>query len=205
MRTRARPRPRRDLVKHISLDGLEVSRLGHGYMGMSAYYTGTGVDDAESIRTIHRALDLGITLIDTAEVYGPYTNEELVGRAIAGRRAEVVLATKFGVIPHRHGDAAEYDSSPENIRTALEGSLSRPGDRPIDLYYQHRVDPATPIEETVGTSRAGRGRRDHAHCAVAALALAATGRGTEWLPAGPAVGLDAGRALLGPAIRERGA
>ena len=78
-------------------------------MGMSAYYTGAGVDDAKSIRTIHRALDLGITLIDTAEVYGPYTNEELVGRAIAGRRDEVVLATKFGVISHRHGDAAEYD------------------------------------------------------------------------------------------------
>ena len=150
-------------MKHISLDGLEVSRLGHGYMGMSAYYTGAGVDDAESIRTIHRALDLGITLIDTTEVYGPYTNEELVGRAIAGRRAEVVLATKFGAISHRHGDAAEYDSSPENTRTALEGSLSRLGTDHIDLYYQHRVDPATPIEETVGTSRAGRGRQDHAH------------------------------------------
>jgi aryl-alcohol dehydrogenase-like predicted oxidoreductase len=96
-------------VKHISLDGLDVSRLFLGCMGMSAYYTGAGVDDAKSIRTIHRALDLGITLIDTAEVYGPDTNEELVGRAIAGRRDEVVLATKFGVISHRHGDAAEYD------------------------------------------------------------------------------------------------
>ena len=138
-------------MKHISLDGLEVSRLGLGCTGMSAYYTGAGVDDAESIRTIHRALDLGITLIDTAEVYGPYTNEELVGRAITGRRAEVVLATKFGVISHRHGDAAEYDSSPENIRTALEGSLSRLGTDHIDLYYQHRIDPAIPIEETVGT------------------------------------------------------
>jgi aryl-alcohol dehydrogenase-like predicted oxidoreductase len=117
-------------------------------MGMSAYYTGAGVDDAESIRTIHRALDLGITLIDTAEVYGPYTNEELVGRAIAGRRDEVVLATKFGVISHRHGDAAEYDSSPQNIRTALEGSLSRLGTDHIDLYHQDRVDPATPIPGT---------------------------------------------------------
>jgi aryl-alcohol dehydrogenase-like predicted oxidoreductase len=110
-------------VKHISLDGLDVSRLGLGYMGMSAYYTGAGVDDAMSIRTIHRALDLGITLIDTAEVYRPYTNEELVGRAIAGRRAEVVLATKFGVISHRHGDAAEYDSSPENIRIKGIGEI----------------------------------------------------------------------------------
>jgi aryl-alcohol dehydrogenase-like predicted oxidoreductase len=151
MRTRARPRPRHDLVKHISLSGLEVWRLGLGYMGMSACHTGTGADDAESIRTIHRALDHGITLIDTAEVYGPYTNEALVERAIAGRRADVVLATKFGVISHLHGDAAEYDSGPQNIRTALEGSLSRLGTDHIHLYYQHRVDPATPIEETVGT------------------------------------------------------
>jgi aryl-alcohol dehydrogenase-like predicted oxidoreductase len=118
MRT-PRPRPRRDLVKHISLDGLEVSRLGLGCVGLSAYYKGAGVDDAESLRTIHRALDLGITLIDTAGVYGPYTNEALVGRAIDGRRDEVVLATRFGVISHRHGDAAEYDSSPQNIRTVL--------------------------------------------------------------------------------------
>jgi aryl-alcohol dehydrogenase-like predicted oxidoreductase len=138
-------------MQHISLGGLDVSRLGLGCMGMSAYYTGASEDDAESIRTIHRALDFGITLIDTAEVYGPYTNEELVGCAIARRRAEAVLGTKFGVISHRHGDAAEYDSSPQNIRTALEGSLSRLGTDHIDLYYQHRVDPATPIEETVGT------------------------------------------------------
>jgi len=119
-------------------------------MGMSAYYTGAGVDDAESIRTIHRALDLGITFIDTAEVYGPYTNEELVGRALVGRRHQVVLATKFGNISHRDGSVLQRDSSPENIRKALEGSLKRLGTDYVDLYYQHRVDTGTPIEETVG-------------------------------------------------------
>jgi aryl-alcohol dehydrogenase-like predicted oxidoreductase len=119
-------------------------------MGMSAYYTGAQTDDAESIRTIRRALDLGITFIDTAEVYGPYKNEELVGRALAGRREYVVLATKFGNISHRNGGVLQRDSSPENIRTAVEGSLRRLGTDYIDLYYQHRVDTATPIEETVG-------------------------------------------------------
>jgi aryl-alcohol dehydrogenase-like predicted oxidoreductase len=137
-------------MNHVSLGKLEVSRIGLGAMGMSAYYTGAGSDDAESIRTIQRALDLGINFIDTAEVYGPYKNEELVGRAIAGRRDGVVLATKFGLISHRHGDSPALDSSPENIRTALEGSLRRLGTDHVDLYYQHRVDPATPIEETVG-------------------------------------------------------
>src|SRR3954447_22862396 len=119
-------------------------------MGMSVAYTGAGTDDAESIRTIHRALDLGVTLMDTAEVYGPYTNEELVGRAIKDRRDEVVLATKFGMISHAGGGPWHLDSSPANIRTALEGSLRRLGTDHIDLYYQHRVDPKTPIEETVG-------------------------------------------------------
>jgi len=138
-------------MRHVLLGNLDVSRIGLGAMGMSAYYTGAGSDDAESIRTIHRALDLGITLVDTAEVYGPYTNEELVGRALAGRRDSVVLATKFGLISHRNGDVPAVDSSPENIRTAIEGSLKRLGTDYIDLYYQHRVDPATPIEETVGT------------------------------------------------------
>jgi aryl-alcohol dehydrogenase-like predicted oxidoreductase len=137
-------------MKHVSLGNLEVSRIGLGAMGMSAYYTGAGSDDAESIRTIQRALDLGINFIDTAEVYGPYKNEELVGRALAGRRSEVVLATKFGLISHRKGDTPAVDSSPENIRTAIEGSLKRLGTDHVDLYYQHRVDPATPIEETVG-------------------------------------------------------
>jgi aryl-alcohol dehydrogenase-like predicted oxidoreductase len=138
-------------MRHVSLGKLEVSRIGLGTMGMSAYYTGAGSDDAESIRTIHRALDLGIDFIDTAELYGPFTNEELVGRALAGRRHDVVLATKFGLVSHRQGGAMAVDSSPENIRVAIEGSLKRLGTDHIDLYYQHRVDPATPIEETVGT------------------------------------------------------
>jgi len=137
-------------MKHISLGGLDVTRLGLGCMGMSAFYAGAGSDDAESVRTIRRALDLGITFLDTAEIYGPYTNEELVGRAIAGRRDEVVVATKFGNISHRRGGERGYDSSPENIRAALEGSLRRLGTGHVDLYYQHRVDPGTPIEETVG-------------------------------------------------------
>lgn len=130
--------------------GLRVSRMGLGCMGMSAYYSGARSDDAESIRTIQRALDLGLTFIDTAEVYGPYINEELVGRAIAGRRDKVVLATKFGFISHQPGgDEFRLDSSPRNIRIAVEGSLRRLGTDHIDLYYQHRADPATPIEDTM--------------------------------------------------------
>jgi aryl-alcohol dehydrogenase-like predicted oxidoreductase len=137
-------------VKHIKLRDLDVSRIGLGAMGMSAAYTGAGSDDAESIRTIHRALDLGVTLIDTAEVYGPFTNEELVGRAIRGRRDQVVVATKLGMVSHASGGPGHLDSSPANIRTAVEGSLRRLGTDHIDLYYQHRVDPNTPIEDTVG-------------------------------------------------------
>ena len=139
-------------IKHVSLGALDVSRLGLGCMGMSAYYAGAGSDDDESIRTIHRALDLGITFLDTAEIYGPYTNEELVGRAIAGRRDEVVLATKFGMVSHRDGkdEANTLDSSAESIRVAVDGSLRRLNVDHIDLYYQHRVDPDTPIEDTVG-------------------------------------------------------
>jgi aryl-alcohol dehydrogenase-like predicted oxidoreductase len=137
-------------MKHIKLRDLDVSRIGLGTMGMSFAYTGAGTDDAESMRTIHRALDLGVTLIDTAEIYGPFTNEELVGRAIKGRRDEVVLATKFGMISHAGGGPGILDSSPANIRTAVEGSLARLGTDHIDLYYQHRVDPGTPIEDTIG-------------------------------------------------------
>ena len=137
-------------MKHIKLGDLDVSRIGLGAMGMSAVYTGAGSDDAESVRTIHRALDLGVTLIDTAEVYGPFTNEELVGRALKGRRDEVVLATKFGQVSHTGGGLGHLDSSPPNIRISVEGSLKRLGTDRIDLYYQHRVDPNTPIEDTVG-------------------------------------------------------
>jgi aryl-alcohol dehydrogenase-like predicted oxidoreductase len=137
-------------MKQVSLGGLGVSRLGLGTMGMSAFYTGANVDDAESIHTIRRALEIGITLIDTAEAYGPYLNEELVGQAIAGRRDQVVLATKFGLISRRDGEQRGLDSRPENVRIAAEGSLRRLGTDHIDLYYQHRVDPGTPIEDTVG-------------------------------------------------------
>ena len=138
-------------MKHVSLAGLEVSRLGLGLMGMSAFYTGSGSDDAESIRTIHRALELGVTFFDTAEIYGPFTNEELVGRALAGRWGEVVIATKFGLLSHRGGDGGRtIDGHPDNARAALEGSLKRLGTDHVDLYYQHRMDPKIPIEETVG-------------------------------------------------------
>src|SRR6185369_16426911 len=137
-------------MKNAKLRELNVGRIGLGGMGMSAAYTGAGADDAESIRTIHRALDLGVTLIDTAEIYGPYVNEELVGRAIKGRRDEVVLATKFGMVSHAGGGPGHLDSSPANVRTAVEGSLRRLDTDHIDLYYQHRVDPNTPIEDTVG-------------------------------------------------------
>jgi aryl-alcohol dehydrogenase-like predicted oxidoreductase len=138
-------------MKHINLGTLEVSRIGLGTMGMSTAYTGAGSDDAESIRTIHRALELGVTLIDTAEIYGPFTNEELVGQAIRGRRDQVVLATKFGMVSHAGNGPGTLDSSPANIRTALEGSLQRLGVDHIDLYYQHRVDQKVPIEDTVST------------------------------------------------------
>ncbi|MBV8862798.1 MAG: aldo/keto reductase [Mycobacterium sp.] len=137
-------------MRHVKLGDLEVARIGLGAMGMSFAYTGAGSDDAESIRTIHRAVELGVTLIDTAEAYGPYTNEELVGRALKGRRDEVVLATKFGQISHRGAGRGQLDSSPANIRIAVDRSLRRLNTDHIDLYYQHRVDPTTPIEDTVG-------------------------------------------------------
>jgi aryl-alcohol dehydrogenase-like predicted oxidoreductase len=137
-------------MKHISLGGLDVSRIGLGTMAMSGYYLDPDSSDDESIRTIHRALDLGVTHIDTAEIYGPYANEELVGRAIKDRRDEVVLATKFGFVSHGGDGPGVLDSSPANVRTAVEGSLERLGTDHIDLCYQHRVDPNTPIEDTVG-------------------------------------------------------
>ncbi|ANY05123.1 aldo/keto reductase [Pseudonocardia sp. HH130630-07] len=167
-----------------SLGGLEVSRIGLGTMGMSAFYTGAGRDDAGSVRAVHRALDLGVTHLDTAEVYGPHTNEELVGRAIRGRRDRVVVATKFGLLAHTGRPGP--DGTAAGVRAAVEGSLRRLGVDHIDLYYQHRVDPRTPVEETVGAlaelvaagtvrhiglSEAGPGtiRRAHAVHPVAAV------------------------------------
>ncbi|WP_405522615.1 aldo/keto reductase [Streptomyces canus] len=135
-------------MKHIKLGGLEVSRIGLGAMPMNAFYTGKDTDEAEGIRTVHRALDLGINHIDTAEVYGPFTNEEFVAKALKGRRDQVVLASKFGFISHAGREG--LDSSPASIRLAVEGSLKRLDTDYIDLYYQHRVDPDTPIEDTVG-------------------------------------------------------
>src|SRR3984893_12085527 len=137
-------------MKHVSIGGRDVSRIGLGAMSMAGYYNIGEGSDAESMRTIHRALDLGVTHLDTAEIYGPYANEELVGRAIKDRRDSVVLATKFGLVSHSGGGPGVLDSSPANIRVAVEGSLKRLGTDHIDLYYQHRVDPKTPIEDTVG-------------------------------------------------------
>ena len=137
-------------MKHTSLGDLDVSRLGLGTMGMSAFYTGAQSDDAESIRTIQRALDLGVTFFDTAEMYGPYVNEELLAKALGNRRNQVVIATKWGTIRHRDTGERGLDGSPENLRLSVDGSLKRLGTDHIDLYYQHRMDPNTPIEETVG-------------------------------------------------------
>ncbi len=133
----------------LGTNGPVVGRIGLGLMGMSAFYTGKGQDDAESIRTIHRALELGVTLLDTAEMYGPYLNEELLGRALKGRRDDAVIATKWGTLLHRGDGSYGRDGSSENMRLAVEGSLKRLGTDHIDLYYQHRMDPSVPIEETV--------------------------------------------------------
>jgi aryl-alcohol dehydrogenase-like predicted oxidoreductase len=137
-------------TRRLGSQGLTVSSLGLGCMGMSqAYGTAEERDERESIATIHRALDLGVTFFDTAEVYGPYTNEELLGRALKGRREGVVIATKFG-FRIEDGRMAGTDSRPKHVREAVDGSLLRLGVDHIDLLYQHRVDPAVPIEEAVG-------------------------------------------------------
>ncbi|MGX1691180.1 aldo/keto reductase [Brevundimonas naejangsanensis] len=134
-------------MRKLGRSGPEVSAVGLGCMGMSAFYG--GADEAQSIAVIHRALDLGVTLFDTAEMYGPHTNEVLLGKALQGRRDEAFIATKFGINRQPDGSAIT-DGSPANVRRAIEGSLSRLGVDHIDLYYQHRIDPNTPIEETVG-------------------------------------------------------
>src|SRR3954447_19248934 len=134
--------------RKLGQEGLEVSELGLGCMGMSEFYGDS--DEAESIATIERALELGITLLDTADMYGPFTNERLVGRAIRGRRDGVVLANKFGNQRGKDGSFLGVNGRPDYVRKSCESSLQRLGVDHIDLYYQHRVDRTVPIEETVG-------------------------------------------------------
>src|SRR4051794_28545903 len=146
--------------RRLGTQGLEVSALGLGCMGMSWAYG--DADDTESIATIHRALELGGDFFDTAEIYGPYTNEELLGRALRGRRDEAIIATKFGFAIDENGERRGVDSRPEHIREVIDASLRRLGTDHVDLLYQHRVDPDVPIEDVAGTVgelvEAGKGR-----------------------------------------------
>ncbi|MFL7963714.1 aldo/keto reductase [Pseudomonas kielensis] len=136
-------------TRQLGQYGPNVSSIGLGCMGMSDFYT-TGVDEAEAIATLHRALELGVTLFDTADMYGPYTNEQLLGRALRGKRQSLYLASKFGLVRSSDPHARGVNGRPEYVRQSIEGSLKRLETDYLDLYYQHRIDPEVPVEETVG-------------------------------------------------------